>query len=138
MSFESTTMEHKTRVSIFMTKLARELMRRGKLHDNSKLKSPEREIYGANYERLEKTTFGTDEYREILNDMKPAIEHHYKENDHHPEHFEDGIFNMDLVQILEMLVDITTTAIEKGNDPVDMLPTFMREKDIPENYYMIL
>jgi len=37
--------------------------------------------------------------------MKPAIEHHYKNNRHHPEHFNNGIDEMNLVDLIELLCD---------------------------------
>lgn len=139
MSYETDVMQHKTRVSIAMTKLARDLVHRGKVHDNTKLQSPEREIYEANIDALSKATFGTDEYDEALNLIEPALVHHYKHNDHHPEHFGyDGFFGMNLIQIIEMLCDINAVAASKNEDPIESLPTFMRKKEIPENYYQIL
>lgn len=138
MSFESETMEHKTRVSIMLTRISKDLVRRGKIHDNSKFKSPEREIYNMNHEKLQQVKFGTDEYDKLMNgEMAVAIDHHYKENDHHPEHFEDGVVNMNLVQILEMLADINAVADAKGTDVIKTLPEFMRKKNIPENFYTI-
>ena len=54
----------------------------------------------------EKDTFyGSDEYKEFLAGMKPALDHHYAENRHHPEHFENGIDGMDLFDLVEMLFD---------------------------------
>lgn len=138
MSFESDTMEHATRVSIILTKVAKNLIYRGKVHDNSKFKTPEREIYEMNHDKLSKAKFGTDEYRKIQDEMSVAIDHHYQSNDHHPEHFENGIVDMNLIQMTEMLADIFAMSLSKGTDVIKFLPTFMREKDIPENYYMIL
>jgi len=37
--------------------------------------------------------------------MKPAVDHHYEMNRHHPEHFADGIDGMNLLDIVEMLCD---------------------------------
>jgi hypothetical protein len=37
--------------------------------------------------------------------MGPALKHHYDHNDHHPEHFPNGVEDMDLMQITEMLCD---------------------------------
>lgn len=38
-------------------------------------------------------------------DMKSALDHHYASNRHHPEHFVNGINDMTLVDIIEMLCD---------------------------------
>jgi hypothetical protein len=37
--------------------------------------------------------------------MKPALDHHYDLNHHHPEHFLRGIRGMNLIDIIEMLCD---------------------------------
>lgn len=139
MSFHTDTMEHKTRVSILLTKVSKDLIRRGQLHDNSKFKSPEKEIYEMNHDKLTQARFGSEEYEKLMQgEMAVAIDHHYKENDHHPEHFPDGIVDMNLVQIMEMLADIIAVSDAKGTDVIKTLPDFMRQKDIPENFYTVL
>ena len=37
--------------------------------------------------------------------MKVALDHHYVENRHHPEHFENGIKGMSLLDIIELFAD---------------------------------
>jgi hypothetical protein len=37
--------------------------------------------------------------------MKPAIQHHYKANSHHPEFYDNGVEGMSLFDVLEMLLD---------------------------------
>ena len=37
--------------------------------------------------------------------MKPALDHHYAKNKHHPEHYPDGINDMTLVDLVEMFAD---------------------------------
>ena len=37
--------------------------------------------------------------------MKPALDHHYANNRHHPEHFENGISDMNLIDLIEMICD---------------------------------
>ena len=78
---------------------------RGVKHDASKLESPEVEIFAEYTPKLNNTTFGSDEYYQNLAEMKPALDHHYVSNRHHPEHFVNGINDMTLVDILEMFCD---------------------------------
>lgn len=40
-----------------------------------------------------------------LDGMKPALDHHYANSRHHPEHFAKGILDMNLIDIVEMLCD---------------------------------
>ena len=37
--------------------------------------------------------------------MKPALEHHYAVNRHHPEHFTNGVNDMTLIDVVEMFAD---------------------------------
>jgi hypothetical protein len=37
--------------------------------------------------------------------MRPALEHHYAKNRHHPDHFKNGVDEMNLLDVLEMLLD---------------------------------
>lgn len=99
------TYEHKQNVSIYMSGIIRNLLSRSILHDDSKLKSPEVEIFTEYTPKLAKSTYGSDEYKGYLKDMGVALEHHYQKNRHHPEHFEDGINGMNLVDLIEMLCD---------------------------------
>ena len=78
---------------------------RGVKHDASKLESPEVEVFAEYTPKLNTTTFGSDEYYQNLANMKPALDHHYASNRHHPEHFVNGINDMTLIDVLEMFCD---------------------------------
>jgi len=65
----------------------RELTNREANHDASKLEGPEREIFDEYTPKLRDTTYGSDEYKGYLEGMGPALDHHYANNRHHPEHF---------------------------------------------------
>lgn len=86
-------------------KLIGELDKRACEHDASKLESPEREVYAEALPDLSKTVYGTSEYYDLLNKVKPATDHHYAKNRHHPEHHSNGVDDMDLVDLLEMIAD---------------------------------
>ena len=81
------------------------LMLRAIKHDAIKLESPEVEVFAEFTPRLADTQYGTDEYKECLAGMKPALDHHYANSRHHPEHFAKGILDMNLIDIVEMLCD---------------------------------
>ena len=80
------------------------LEHRGTIHDQSKLQSPEIEIFDEYTSRLKNTTYGSDQYKQYLKEMQVALDHHYTNNRHHPEHFE-SISSMNLIDIVEMLCD---------------------------------
>lgn len=99
------TTEHIRQVQLRLTNIIAALSERGWNHDNSKLEAPEKEVYDALTPRLAGLTYGSEEYRATLREMKPAIEHHYAHNSHHPEHYDQGIAGMDLLDLVEMFCD---------------------------------
>ena len=74
-------------------------------HDKSKLEEPEASTFAIYTEKLKGTTYGSDEYKRFLAEMKPALDHHYANNQHHPEYYADGIHGMSLLDLIEMIVD---------------------------------
>jgi len=82
-----------------------ELERRGIVHDMSKLLPPEVEIFDAATPFPKDLTYGSEEYKAQLAKIKPAIEHHYSQNSHHPEHFPNGVAGMSLFDVVEMFCD---------------------------------
>jgi len=103
-SREDTT-KHIMRVRKLVRRFRNLLNVRSINHDDSKMSSPEKETFDRVTPKLKSLTYGSDEYRKILAEMKTALEHHYANNRHHPEHFENGIEDMTLVDVVEMLCD---------------------------------
>lgn len=99
------TYEHIQTVQRIIAKTIADLQYRQERHDQSKLQSPEREIFDEFTPKLATSTYGSDEYKGFLAAMKPALDHHYAANSHHPEHFAEGIKGMSLLDLLEMLCD---------------------------------
>jgi hypothetical protein len=99
------TLKHIERVAQFMAMFVDGLETKAAEHDAGKLLEPEASVFEKHTSELVGMTYGTDQYREALKLMKPAIEHHYKGNRHHPEHFEDGVAGMDLLDLVEMFCD---------------------------------
>jgi len=83
----------------------KELMLRGMGHDRSKIKEPEVGYFNKYTPMLKKLEYGSDEYKASLDALKPALDHHYIKNRHHPEHFRNGIEDMNLVDLIEMFCD---------------------------------
>jgi hypothetical protein len=99
------TLKHIGQVRSNLLEVTQELTRRAIEHDRSKLEEPEKSVFDEYTPKLKESTYGSDEYKSFLDEMKVALDHHYAVNDHHPEHFDGGIGDMDLVQIIEMLAD---------------------------------
>lgn len=109
------TMRHIERVRNLLGNAIRELMTRAEKHDQSKLERPEVELFTTYTARLAGMTYGSDEYKKCVAEMRPALEHHYANNRHHPEHHANGVDDMTLLDLLEMFVD-WKAASERHND----------------------
>jgi hypothetical protein len=107
MSYDSRkdTLQHIERVNELLLMAAKRLLIRGKKHDASKLESPEKELFDEYTPKLKNSTYGSDEYNEHLKGLKTALDHHYAENSHHPEHHKNGINDFDLFDLVEMFFD---------------------------------
>lgn len=107
MTFDSRpeTQEHIETVRSFLRAVIGELRDRSERHDASKLVEPELSVFNEFTPKLRESTYGSDEYKGYLVEMGKGLRHHYEVNDHHPEHFANGIADMDLVQVIEMLCD---------------------------------
>jgi ClpP class serine protease len=107
MNTELETRKHQQQVQEYLLQMIHELAKRASSHDKSKLESPEYEVFSKYTQLLKGTTYGSEEYDKYLEEMKPALDHHYANNSHHPEHYNGhgGINGMDLIDLLEMFVD---------------------------------
>lgn len=99
------TLKHICRVSKLLNEAASELLKRASCHDASKLESPEAEEFERLTPILKDVSYGTPEYAACLIELSVALKHHYENNSHHPEHYDNGIDGMDLFDIMEMFFD---------------------------------
>jgi hypothetical protein len=107
MSYDSRpdTHEHIALVRENLNSIAIGLLNRGHMHDRSKLEPPEVDVFNEYTPKLKHSTYGSDEYATFLEGMGEGLRHHYAANDHHPEHHPNGIADMNLMQLTEMLCD---------------------------------
>ena len=99
------TMLHIQQVQALLLMCSNDLQQRCLTHDQSKLGPPEVNTFVEYTPKLKASTYGSDEYKGFLEAMKPALDHHYANNQHHPEHFKNGIKDMTLLDLLEMICD---------------------------------
>ena len=105
-SYEQATREHIQHVIDNMNEVTQNLQERAKNHDKSKLEPPEINDYQESAESLvNPEPYGTEAYEQTRQTISPALEHHYRVNSHHPEHYEGGVMDMTLLDMLEMLCD---------------------------------
>lgn len=109
------TLRHSRRVDELLLELMWEIGLRVTKHDASKLEPPEKEIFDEFSPKLKALTYGSEEYFECLRQMQAGLKHHYENNRHHPEHFENGVAGMTLVDLIEMLAD-WKAATERHDD----------------------
>lgn len=113
----SDTLAHIGRVQELLLAVSVILSQRARSHDASKLVEPEKSAFDR-LGGLSTMVYGSEEYRACLRAEKPAIEHHYAHNSHHPEHYPDGVGGMSLFDLVEMLMDwkAATERMKDGGD----------------------
>ncbi len=79
------TLAHIKRVQDLLLDCIEDIAERAKIHDASKLFPPEKALFDTVPFRLKGVTYGSPEYKACLADLKPALDHHYANNRHHPE-----------------------------------------------------
>lgn len=107
MTYDSTadTLTHIRRVQALLGDLARKMLVRGEIHDASKLCPEEKPLFDEMTPRLKTLTYGSDDYKASLEKLGGALKHHYAHNSHHPEHYENGVAGMTLLDVVEMFCD---------------------------------
>jgi len=99
------TKKHIAQVGENIDKVINVLKQKAKDHDKSKLEKEEFPGFLEYTDKLEHSTYGSDEYKEFLKGLKPTLDHHYSVNSHHPEYHKDGIDGMTLIDLVEMYCD---------------------------------
>ena len=109
------TMKHIESVRKYIRLFTDKLTKRAVEHDRLKLESPEVEIFTEFTPKLANSTYGSEEYNDFLKGMNVALQHHYANYRHHPEHFDKGINDMNLVDIVEMLCDWKASSLRQND-----------------------
>lgn len=99
------TLDHIRKVQGRISEVQGHLHDRAMQHDLSKLSEPEKSGYDQLTTQLADVEYGTLPYLLALKEAKDTIAHHYAHNTHHPEHYENGIAGMSLLDVIEMLCD---------------------------------
>lgn len=80
------------------------LIRRAENHDKSKLEEPELSWW-KEMDKEPRYPYGSEEYKQKIKRWNKVFKHHYQYNRHHPEHYEYGVSEMTLIDIVEMMCD---------------------------------
>jgi len=131
--YKNNVKDHKRKVAKYIKKLMRKLATSAMEHDDSKLSQAESPYYidpvwDLNHEP--KPKYGSDEHKALTDKMGNGWKHHLKVNRHHPEHHENGLRGMNLVDLIEMVCDWCAAAERGNNDPALALDQVKNKKGI--------
>ena len=97
------------------------MLERARKHDASKFSPEEKPAFDAAMPRLRGMSYGSAEYRAVVREMWAALQHHYQENSHHPEHYgNEGVAGMDLFDVVEMVCDWMAASLRNQADGVKL------------------
>lgn len=135
-----TIKRHITLVQKFLVSLAKQLEKRAIEHDVSKFN--EDEFFGfVQINRVAREhKYGSDEYRASLNAVEPnPIKLHYSRNSHHPEYHKNGVSDMSLIDIIEMVIDWKAASLTYGQSSLEesLEVSIKRFRLNPEQVYLV-
>ena len=129
---------HISRVRKHINTFVQLLLKRAINHDKSKLEEPEISWW-KEMDKEPRYPYGSEEYNQKIKRWDKVFKHHYKYNRHHPEHYEYGVSEMTLVDIVEMMCDWLgykdTIAISEALKVCDEQ---MRRYNIPDGIRQII
>ena len=108
------TENHKNNVKNIMDVIINELYERADNHDNSKVEEPELPMFIEFLSQIKNYKYGTKEYNDFVA-TNEYCKHHFDVNNHHPEHFKNGVHGMNLINITEMFSDWISASIQRSN-----------------------
>ena len=128
------TLRHISEVAENLSEMEADLRKRGFGHDRTKLEEFEFDAFVSTRPKFKKANYGTKEYKECTEAIKPAIDHHYSHNRHHTGYHEGGFEDMNLMDILEMLADWKAASRRSPDLSFeDSLPRAFKKYKIPDN-----
>jgi len=110
------TILHVSEIQEALEEMSSELRKRGLAHDRTKFQELEFDAFTSTRLRFKKVDYGTPEYKALVDEIKPVVDHHYANNRHHPNYHEHGINSMTLIDIAEMLADWKVAARRSPNN----------------------
>ena len=135
---ESDTHDHIASVRRNINVVIDNLCDRKTAHDASKLEEPELSGYEGLTQALKGLTYGTPEHRAAFAPFKEIIQHHYAANRHHPEHWQLGVADMSLLDIIEMLADWKAANDRNNGDFGHSIQVSVSRFNISEQLHAIL
>lgn len=122
------TFRHILTLRSLLTQCIGELVKRSNEHDLSKLSDPELQLFTEYTPKLKDVEYGSQEYKDFLVGLKPALDNHYATNSHHPEHYSEGISGMNLFDVLEMMCDWKASSLRGKNGNLQKSMSIQKDK----------
>lgn len=126
LDFLCDTILHVSEVQENLEEISSELKKRGHAHDRTKFQALEFDSFVSTRDKFKKANYGSPEYQECVDIVKPAVDSHYASNRHHTSYHKDGVYGMNLIDILEMLADWKAAARRS--------PTQNLKESLPKSY----
>ena len=127
------TLEHKANIEKVMAILIDDLVNRKQNHDNSKLEFTEKNGYDKFIPLLKDAPYGSKEYNDVRKEMmNSCLKHHYEVNRHHPEHFENGIEDFTIVDLLEYFSDTYAASLKSDTPYSDGVKFNSKKHNLPD------
>lgn len=137
--YRNRVLAHKLSVKLGIQRIIDDLFNRGEHHDDDKL---EGETLTSFYEisgKFKSAKFGSPEYERTLLDLKPTLDKHYSINDHHPQHYENGIDGMNFLSMIEMIVDWKSASSAYGDTEFEESMKINKHRfDIDEQLFSVM
>ena len=130
------TTKHKCWVTWYLIKVCVTLLKQAITHDLSKYTRFEASHFEIALFDLKNLEYNSDEYKEAIKSLGPALHHHYKNNIHHPEYWDGNVDVMSPLEQIEMLCDWKAAGkrIKGGNMAKSLNMNRERFKISPQTY----
>ncbi len=122
------TIAHKESIARYMAKFSAELAYRAAIHDNSKFQKDELEGYSECADEFNTHPFDSAAERLLREKLTKVMSLHRTRNRHHPEYFENGIDDMNLIDLIEMISDWKSASERAPGDSVRKGLPIMKDK----------
>lgn len=109
------TRQHILNVQREMQKAIINLSERAQNHDSSKYDVAEAHTYAKVVPMFKGKVYGTPEHKAVGDLLGDAWNHHEMNNDHHPGYYYNGMTDMNLLSIIEMLCDWKAASLRNPN-----------------------
>ena len=132
-------LNHVKDVQLYLEEIISELKKRGIIHDKSKFSDPEFSAFVNNVDKFKQVNYGSEEYNKLIEATKMAVDHHHKNNRHHTSYHKNGIMDMNLIDLIELICDWKAASVRSPNLTFhDSLDIAMKKYNIPPDIEKIL